>query len=120
MTKILIDDEYAQKVADVCHVSYEAVVRLRDEGCLNEKNVRNHLIKNDYWSLMRTNKFTRKQAIARVADIYGVSENVISLALRIHETNACHCRECGVKISRVRWIANGYLCDKCASKQIKT
>ena len=120
MKKILIDDDYAQKIADVCHVPYIAVVRLRDEGCLNEKSVRDYLIKNDYWTLMRTNRFTRNQAMARIASQYGVSENVIQRALSTRSSNACHCRECGVKMLRSRWIANEYLCDKCLSKQIKT
>ena len=116
----IIDDNYAQKIADVCKVPYSAVIRLRDEGCLNNINVRNHLIKNDYWSLMRTNKFTRNQAISRVAEMYRVSVPIITQALKTPKSNFCYCQECGAKMFRTRWIANGYLCDACIAKQIKT
>lgn len=115
-----IHDDYAQKIADICHVPYVAVVALRDQGCLDQRAVRACVMRNDYWALMKTQKFTPKQARERLSNIYDVDPQLIYRAVKERFRHPCFCRECGAGMIKTKFVNNGGLCDRCLAKQINT
>lgn len=118
--EVQVYDDYAQKVADICHVPYVAVVALRDQGCLNVVAVRDCVIRHDYWALINTNKLTKRQVIARLAGIYGVAESTIESTVRKTKWHRCFCRECGASMVKRKFVTNGGLCDRCLANHINT
>ena len=56
-----IEDRYIQKIADILHIPYPYILALRDMDLLDSKSVRDVLIKRDYYSLLKTKKFTVNQ-----------------------------------------------------------
>ena len=114
-----IDDLYAQKISDITNIPYPYIIALRDNGLLNQKEARDKLIRHDYWKLMKTNKFTHNQILEKLSGIYDVNKRKILYAIKVKTKRVYYCRQCGLQLSKVKYMRNDGICDKCISKQIK-
>ena len=114
-----IYDLYAQKISDITNIPYPYIIALRDNGLLNQKEARDKLIRHDYWKLMKTNKFTHNQILEKLSGIYDVNKRKILYAIKVKPKRVYYCRQCGLQLSKVKYMRNDGICDKCISKQIK-
>ena len=110
MSDAQIYDLYAQKISDITNIPYPYIIVLRDNGLLNQKEARDKLIRHDYWKLMKTNKFTHNQILNKRKILY---------AIKVKPKRVYYCRQCGLQLSKVKYMRNDGICDKCISKQIK-
>lgn len=119
MSDAQIYDLYAQKISDITNIPYPYIIVLRDNGLLNQKEARDKLIRYDYWKLMKTNKFTHNQILEKLSGIYDVNKHKILYAIKVKPKRVYYCRQCGLQLSKVKYMRNDGICDKCISKQIK-
>lgn len=119
MSTVQIYDLYAQKIADITNVPYPYIVILRDKNLLNLKETRDKLIRHDYWKLVKTNKFTHNQILENLASIYDVNKRQILYAIKFKPKRTYYCQQCGSQLSKIKFIRNNGICDRCISNQIK-
>lgn len=113
-----IFDEYAQKIADIIRVPLPYVLQIRDQGLLNNKAVRDLLIKNDYIRLTKTKKFTRNQILEKLSGIYDVDKRKIQTVASTKYKNLYFCSKCGSQVSKLEHLRNDGQCDRCYSQLI--
>ena len=112
-----IYDEYVQKLADAVHIPYPYILAIRDKGLFSNKAIRNLLIKNDYFRLLKRGKMTEKQIVEKLSGVYDVSKQTIPYIIKENVRRWCYCVKCGKKLNRVTYIRNDGICDKCVSNQ---
>lgn len=118
MSRLEVFDSYAQKISDESSVPYIHVIRLRDMGLLDEKSVRDFLIRHDCDALLKTKKFTDTQVYNKLAGIYDLDVRQIQYIINTKWKKPYYCTCCGKQISRIKFMRNQGLCDKCLSNKI--
>lgn len=109
---------YAQKIADVCEIPVEYVHKLRDKELLDEKKVRDKLIKNDFYALLKSGKLTEKQILDTLAFTYGMKEASILRIVKLKYRRIYYCKRCGKVITSTDYRRNDGMCGYCLSQQI--
>lgn len=118
MSAPVIYDEYAQKVSDIIQIPLSYVLQLRDKGLLHEKAVRDLLIKDDYIKLTKTKKFTKNQILEKLAGIYNVDKRKVQTVAATKHKSLHYCSKCGSQVSKLEYLRNDGICDKCFSQLI--
>ena len=55
----------------------------------------------------------------KLSGIYDVNKRKILYAIKVKPKRVYYCRQCGLQLSKVKYMRNDGICDKCISKQIK-
>lgn len=118
MSKILIEDLFAQKTADIGYIPVEYVLKFRDLGWLDQRAVRNSLIRHDYWALLKTRKLTRTQIVEKLAGMYDVNKRKIYEVIKMKPKRIFYCKRCGTEISNMESKRNNGVCDRCFAQSI--
>lgn len=113
------DDLYAQKIADITHIPVSYILQLRDVDILDDYKTRVLLMKHDYFKLYKTGKFSHSQILEKLSGIYGVSPTTINSSIKKRIYISRYCLRCGQKVTKIKYVTNDGLCDKCFAESIK-
>ena len=118
MNNFYVEGLYIQKIADISGVPVNYVLKLRDKQLLNERAVRDMLIRYDCYALLKTEKFTDMQVYSKLAGIYNLSSAQVQRVIKMKSKRVFYCKHCGREITRKEFNRNGGMCDKCKSQLI--
>lgn len=118
MSKAYIDDLYAQKTADIGYIPVEYILKLRERGWLNQRAIRDDLIRYDYYALLKTKKLNKNQIIEKLAGIYDINKRKVYDVIKIKPKHILYCKRCGKEISNKEFKRNEGICDRCFAQSI--
>ena len=118
MNDFYIEGLYLQKVADISGVPVEYVVKMSDRQLLDEKEVRNMLIRYDCHALLLTHKFTERQIYERIAGIYNITPIRVKNIIQMRTKRIFYCKKCGHEILQSEHKRNNGMCDRCKTQSI--
>ena len=108
------------KLSYLTEISEHDLSKLAALDLINDTAVIDMLIRNDWKAIMRKKtKYTTKQVVQALAIEYDVTPSRVENAIYYKKQLLYSCKECGRTIPKPTAIANGDLCDKCFSRQIK-
>lgn len=107
------------KLSEITGVPHHDLQNLYVMGVLNETAALDHIIKYDFDTIRRKDKYRPGQIITRLADYYSVNKNKVTQAAYSKEKRRHFCQQCGKKIKAAEFTRNGGLCDDCVAKSIE-
>lgn len=107
------------KLSEITGVSHHDLQKLYVMGILNETVTLDHLIKYDFDTIRRKDKYRPGQIITRLADYYTVSKSKIMGAAYRKGHQRHFCQQCGKKVKAAEFTRNNGLCDDCVAKSIE-
>lgn len=119
MKKEKIYDLFAQKVADITGIPYPYIIQFRDMGMMDQTEVRNILVRYDYWKLYKSQKLTNPQILVKLSGIYGINVQTIKSIIKNRTKKLCYCTQCGDSMPKKKYVLNEGVCDKCIAKTIE-